>query len=104
MKTMSIFVQALVMFLLALLRYLPLVWKFVWYDQTILNDAVGLFTIIPPNCAFDVFQKVLPKDTTHTNVANFSRNQICDLLHLCLDNPYFSNNGQRRFHLIKFSF
>ena len=55
---------------------------------------VGFFTIIPPCSAIDVVHQALLKDTTPYTRTNLSCNQICDLLHLCLDNTYFSYNDQ----------
>ena len=53
-------------------------------------DVVGLFTYHQAvHLMFTKHLRIL-----HSNQANLSCNQICDLLHLCLDNTYFSYNGQ----------
>ena len=57
-------------------------------------DMVGLFTGLPPSSLIDVVHQALLKDTTLSNRTNLTCNQICELLHLCLDNTYFSYNGQ----------
>ena len=56
------------------------------------EDVVGLFTSIPPSSAIDVVRQALLKDTALSNRTNLSCIQICDLLHLCLDNTCFSYN------------
>ena len=64
-------------------------------EETIISyDVVGIFTSIPPSRVIDVDHQALLKDTTLSNRNNLSCNQICHLLHLCLDNTYFSYNGQ----------
>ena len=64
-------------------------------EETIISyGVVGLFTSIPPSSEVDVVHQALPKDTTLSNRTNLSCNQICDLLHLCLNDTYFSYNGQ----------
>ena len=61
-------------------------------EETIISyDVIGLCTSIRPTSAIDIVHQALLKDT---NRKNLSCNQICDLLHLCLDNTYFSYNGQ----------
>ena len=65
------------------------------HEETIIfYDVVGLFTSIPLSSAIYIVHQALPKDTTLSNRTNLSCNQTCDLLHLCLDNTYFSYNGQ----------
>ena len=64
-------------------------------EETIISyDVVGLFTSISPTSAIDAVHQALLKDTTLSNRTNLSCNQICNLLHLCLHNTYFSHNGQ----------
>ena len=64
-------------------------------EETIISyDVVGLFTSIPPSSAIDVVHPALLKDTTLSNGTNLSCNQLYYLVHLCLDNIYFSYNGQ----------
>ena len=64
-------------------------------EETIISyDVVGLFTSIPPSSAIDVVQQALLEDITLSDQNNLSCNQICDLLHLCLYNTYFSYIGQ----------
>ena len=61
------------------------------HEETIISyDVVDLFTSIPPTSALDVVQQALLKDTTLSNRTNLACNQICDLLHLCLDNTFLS--------------
>ena len=55
---------------------------------------VVLFTSIHPSSAIDVVYQALLKDSALCNRTNFSCNQICDLLHLFLDNKYLIYNGQ----------
>ena len=64
-------------------------------EETIFSyDVVGLFTSIPPSSAIDVVNQALLRDITLCNRTNLYCNPICDLMHLCLDNTYSSNNGQ----------
>ena len=64
-------------------------------EETVISYyVVGLFTSIPPSSTIDVVHQALLKDNTLSNRTNLSCNQICDLLHLCLDSTYFSYNGQ----------
>ena len=64
-------------------------------EETIISyDVVGLFTSMPLTSALDVVNQALLKDTTLSNRTNLYCNKICDLLHLCMDNTYFSYNGQ----------
>ena len=64
-------------------------------EETIIAyDVEGLFTSIPPTSALDAVYQALLNDTTLSNRKNLSCNQICDLLHLCLDNTYISYNCQ----------
>ena len=55
---------------------------------------VGLFISIPPSSAIDVVHQALLKNITLSNRNNLFCNQICHLLHFCLDNTYLSYNGQ----------
>ena len=59
-------------------------------DTTTYIDFIGLFTSIPPSNEIDVVHQALLKDSTLSNRTYLSCSQICDLLHLCLDNTYFS--------------
>ena len=60
-------------------------------ETTISNDVVGLFSSLIPVKLMLFTKRYL--EILQCNQTNLSCSQICDLLHLYLDNTYLSYNG-----------
>ena len=62
-------------------------------SETIVSfDGTSLFTYIPISTAVETIRKRLLQDDSLNDRTNFTPDQICALLNLCLSNTYFKYN------------